>query len=387
MAPLNSRMPALDWMRGLVMVLMVTDHASMAFNAHRAGLESVHFDHFERPELFDFLCRWLSHLCAPTFVFLAGVSLAISIQRKVARGAAAKSIDRDLLVRGLVICSVEVVVISWMYDFLLLQVMYAIGISMIAMILLRRLPTGVLFGLGVLMLAGYELVFQGHSMFPMEPVSVGAIANALLVSGARFPAPWAPLDTWDPVVAVYPLLPWLAMLIVGWCFGRRLVAWENSGDRDRRAVRLLLACGLGGLAVFVLVRGLNGYGNLDLLRLDGSLLEWLRASKYPPSLSFAALELGLMSLLLAGFFRIQSLRGGNYRANGPLLVFGQTAFFFYVVHMPALHLAARLLGMFEQGGLLEAAVASVCMLLVLYPICRAYRNFKRSHPQSVFRYL
>jgi len=380
-------MPALDWMRGLVMALMMTDHASMAFNANRASIESVHFDSQPRPELLDFLYRWLSHLCAPTFVFLAGAALAISIQRKVARGDTARVIDCDLLIRGLIICSVEVVVISWLFDFLLLQVMYAIGVSMIAMIALRRMPTGLLLSLSVGVIVGQELVFRPHSMFPMDPVSASAVSNALLVSGARIPLSSELFGKWGEVFIAYPVLPWSAIMTLGWCFGRALICWEGDVDRDRKAARLLLACGGVGIAVFLVTRGLNDFGNLSLLRRDGSLLEWLRASKYPPSLSFIALELGLSAILLAGFYRLQGALGGRATRNGPLLVFGQTAFFFYVVHMPALHLAAAALGMHKSGGLLEATVASAIGLIALYPACRLYRSYKRAHPESLLRYL
>jgi len=119
--------------------------------------------------------------------------------------------------------------------------------------------------------------------------------------------------------------------------------------------------------------------------LASSQVEWLRASKYSPPLSYVALELGCMALLLALFFWLQSIPRLDERRNAPLLVFGQTAFFFYFVHMPLLEVAARALGMHKEAGLLTASVASVVGLAVMYPLCRWYRELKRVHPTSILR--
>ena len=128
---MQHRLPALDWMRGIVMLLMATDHASEAFNASRPTLDSILFGKQVALDPLQFAHRWLSHLCAPTFLFLAGTSLALSINRRIHRGASPGSIDRDLLVRGLIVFGVDLLFINWFWSpgFLVLQVMTAIGLA------------------------------------------------------------------------------------------------------------------------------------------------------------------------------------------------------------------------------------------------------------------
>src|SRR5439155_20675441 len=174
----------------------------------------------------------------------------------------------------------------------LLQVLYAIGGSLLVMIPLRRLGSAWLLGIGL------ALVFGGEALTGLVLLATGGdptLPAALLLTGGRF----------GPVIIAYPLLPWLAIMMLGWAFGSYL----RTAPRVA-AERRLLAAGLAALALFVVVRGLNGYGNMRLLREDGSLVQWLHVSKYPPSLSFTALELGLAALLLATSFRVARLAPG-----------------------------------------------------------------------------
>ena len=126
---------------------------------------------------------------------------------------------------------------------------------------------------------------------------------------------------------------------------------------------------------------------MRLLRLDPSWIQWLHVSKYPPGITFIALELGLMSLVLAGLFRVQDNRCGRVKRGNPILVFGQTALFFYVVHIFILEVAGRILGMYQQCGLLESTVATAILLVVMYPLCLLYRSYKANHPNNWTRYV
>ena len=110
---MKHRLPALDWLRGLVMILMASDHASGAFNAARPVTDSVYlYDPQQQLGAIEFIYRWLSHLCAPTFLFLAGTALALSIERKKKRGISASTIDRELLIRGLLIFGVDLIILN-----------------------------------------------------------------------------------------------------------------------------------------------------------------------------------------------------------------------------------------------------------------------------------
>lgn len=374
------------------MILMATDHASAAFNAHRYVTDSafLYAPGSAIPTL-EFLYRWASHLCAPTFLFLAGASLAMSVQRRQRNGVPESRIDRDLLVRGLLILGVDLTLISWLWfpGSILLQVMYAIGLSMVLMIPLRRLPAILIAAIAGLVIVGAELL-SGASL--MVPNAAWPIAKALLLDTGMisFSGSFAAMDLMTTPKGVlfvgYPLLPWWAMMGLGWILGAWVVRAREAGEGVRALVRPLLAVGMLGLALFFVVRGFNAYGNMHLLRDGGSVLQWLHVSKYSPSISYTALEIGIMALILAGLLALQTSRQQARRLNNPVLVFGQTAFFFYIVHILVLEGAARALGMHKNQGLGAAMVASMAALLVLYPLCRWYRGLKATHPESWLRY-
>ncbi len=376
---MQHRLPALDWMRGLVMVLMVTDHASSAFNANHPVTDSTLWPGWDQPlDPLEFFVRWLSHLCAPVFVFLAGTSLALSMERKRALGASEWSLDRDLLIRGLLILAVEFTFIYglWFPAGFLLQVLFAIGSSMLLMIGLRRLPSSVLviLALGLFLLG--EWTRTGVMGMESTPFN---LARGLLIDGGYFTFEF----TSEHVMAAYPTLPWCAMMMLGWVLGRWLLGRKEQPEVAGR----LWVLGLGALAIFAVVRGADySFGNLGLTRTDSSWLQWLHVSKYPPSITFAALELGIMLLLLAAFFRFDSVRKGPVNSLNPLLVFGQTAFFFYVAHILLIEVVARQTEIYHAGGLVDALLGSAIALAVLYPVCLIYRRIKATHPRSLLRY-
>src|SRR6476660_3773126 len=136
------RVATIDWMRGLVMVLMIVDHASMAFDGHHVDHDSAWYPDAATMALpaGEFFTRWSTHLCAPTFVFLAGTSLALSIERRVVKGVDAWSIDKNILTRGAIIALMDPTLISFGSGWWTFSVLTAIGVAMICMVPLRRLP-------------------------------------------------------------------------------------------------------------------------------------------------------------------------------------------------------------------------------------------------------
>lgn len=370
-APLaaRSRLAPIDWMRGLVMVLMTVDHASGAVNAGRSFTDAAFAWKPGTPlDPGQFLTRWITHLCAPTFVFLAGASLALMAARRARAGEPERAIDRQMIVRGLIIAALDPLWMSLgftMWSRFIFQVLYAIGVSMVLMAALRRLPARLLAALGVALIVGVDLVFSsileakgGGTGRPDTPV-----AAALLVTGGLL----------GRAIIAYPIASWLGMMMLGWAFGRRLV--ERP---ERSPAGLLGAAGAAALLLFLVVRGFDGPGNMALHRDSAAVLQWLHVSKYPPSVSYVALELGMMALLLAGFFALTG-RPGAARTLEPLRVLGAAAMFFYLLHVHVMELPAHLLGVAGKLGLGATWLLAAACLLVLYLPCLRYGRYKAAH--------
>lgn len=361
-----NRIAAIDWLRGIVMILMTLDHASAFFNQGRVANDSI-VTHVVSSSFAveQFFTRWITHLSAPTFVFLTGTAMALSIMRRREKGMNSKAIDRDLLIRGAFIALLDIVVFSFMGGKLYLQVLYAIGVSLMLMALLHRLDRRVLLSSALILLCGGEaftvLFWQPHGEVP-------------LWLALTF-APWFS----ESFTVLYPAIPWLAIMMLGWVFGDWLTTRQENAWS---AMRVLLIGGSLAVVCFLLVRGFNAYGNMLLYREDYSIIQWLHVSKYPPSISYISLELGLMAIILAVLLWLQPKIG--IRQYGPILVFGQTALFFYLAHFAVLAMLNLFL---ERAGLEQAYFAATITLAVLYPICCAYRALKWRCPDSVLRFV
>jgi uncharacterized membrane protein len=369
-----SRLAAVDLMRGLVIALMSVDHASEVFNAGRVFTDGALFwkPGTPLPEA-QFLTRWLTHLCAPTFVLLAGVALAISTEKRRLRGEAESTIGRHIFVRGLLLVVFE---LFWMSPAMLspgrflCQVLYAIGASLMCMSVLRRLSARALLLLGLVLVVGAEALVGVCFALHIEH----ELPVALVLTGGFF------FD--KRLIVAYPLVPWLSIMCLGWALGRQLLDWGR--DAPRRATRLLGRLGVGLLVVYAVVRGLNGYGNMMLLRDDLSLVHWLHVSKYPPSLTFITLELGLGALVLAALFAVLDKAPTFGR---PLAVFGQVSLFYYLLHIHLLELGGALTGLAHKAGLGAAWLAAALVLAALYPACVRYQRFKAAHPTGLARFI
>lgn len=372
-APVRPRVAAIDVLRGFVMVLMSIDHASHVFNKGSFVTDSIMlWTAGKEIPVAQFMTRWITHLCAPVFVALAGTALAISVEGRRAKGASERSIDWHILVRGMSILAFEVVWMSFVMRApgkFLFQVLYAIGGSLICMVPLRRCKDRTLLIIGLALAFGSEMLvgfFAGIGELDALPVG-------LLVAGSFG----------DRLIVAYPLLPWLAMMCLGWALGRRFVAWRAAGeDETRRGARVLGIAGAVSLVLFVLIRGKNAFGNMRLLRDDGSLVQWLHVSKYPPSFSYDTLELGIAALLLAGLLML-----GPRRFLEPLRLLGQTALFFYLLHLHLLKLFAFVTGLEGKLDILSAYVGAAGVIAVLYLPCRWYRGYKAAHPNGWPRFI
>lgn len=360
------RIAAIDWMRGIVMILMAVDHASGMFNEGRLFTDSILL--YETGTVFasdQFLTRWITHICAPTFIFLTGVSIAISNAQRLQQGMPQAIIDREQVIRGVFIALLDIVVLSLASGKPVLQVLYAIGIGMVLMIWIRRLKPMLVLVAAMIILIGAELLLAAI----WSPEDGAPMWLALT---------FAPLFT-ETYSVLYPAIPWLAMMMLGWVLGE----WMTSEQPEKSVIRrLLFFSGLAALLVFVLIRLGNDYGNMFMLLEGQSVVQWLHVSKYPPSLAYTLLELGLMAIILAILIRLEPVTG--VRQKGLVLVFGQTALFFYLAHFGVL---AMLQLFFERGGLGMTYLTALIALLILYPLCRVYRTLKWNNPKSVLRFM
>jgi uncharacterized membrane protein len=370
----SQRIASIDWMRGLVMVIMLIDHASMAFDgAHKEiAMDSARFPDAGTITLpaFAFFTRWIAHICAPTFVLLAGTALALSVERRMAKGLTGWAIDKGILIRGAIIAMIDPTLISFGSGHWNIGVLTAIGLSMMSMAFLRRLSTKVMLALALGWMVFGELItgLVWHTPGSSSPLAALFVAN---YAGAR-------------LLIHYPFIPWLAIMMLGWAFGRHIVQF-NAGKTHITPMKVLVVSGIISLLVFIIVRTGQGYGDMFLHRSDNSWQQWLHVSKYPPSLAYYGLELGLLALCLALMIKIEPLIG--VRPNGPLLVYGQTAMFFYLVHRLLLEIPATYFGLRGFGNISTTYIVWAVLLLPLYLACRWYRNIKKANPESFLKYL
>ena len=365
------RLIAIDWLRGVLIILMAVDHASMYFNGNRLPHETMAFAPPEQPFPVDqYILRWISHVCAPGFLFLSGISLSLSVQRRKKEGTPPREIDLRLFKRGLILIALDPLVISLGNAKPIFQVLTALGISTIMMSLIRRLRTTTLIALVALWFVASEAL-------------TGLLWNQVHDFGPDiFQIIVAP-HTGRFFLFVYPVLPWVSIFALGVLFSRYTLEYESKGISGKLLSAMmgnpkatLVTCGSISLLLFFLIRYFNGYGNMYLYRLDNSWMQWLYLSKYPPSLSFITSQLGLVSLALAALMwaaeRIQ------YRQNSVILVLGQVSLFFYVSHWLILKLIAQTFAIkTENVAIIYLVSLGVC--LGLYPVCRRVRWFKRNH--------
>lgn len=387
----DRRIVAIDLVRGLVMILMALDHT-------RDYLHQADFDPLDlartTPALF--FTRWITHFCAPLFIFLSGVSAYLSLQRTGDhRGQA-----RLLWQRGLLLIVLELTWVhaaGWTFSLdwhrTFVGVLWAIGWSMIVLAPLIRLQPAMLLGAGALMIATHNLL---DSIAPESLGSLGWLWRILHAGGGFEIAPGFRL------IALYPLIPWIGLLMAG--FGCGPLFLRDAPERRAWLIRW----GWGLTLAFVWLRASNLYGDAAAWNAqDGdlaTLMAFLRCTKYPPSLLYLLMTLGPGLLLLTALDRPLP------RWLLPVSVFGQVPLFFYLLHLPLIHGLAALIDLGRYGqavwqfgwpfvaeripkppdhgfGLLIVYLATAIIVLSLYPLCRWYASIRRTHAGGWIRLL
>lgn len=380
------RLDAIDLLRGLVIVLMVLDHVRDYVHAPAFLFSPTDLTQ-TNPLLF--MTRWVTHLCAPTFVFLAGVS--IFMQR--ANGKEPAALGRFLLTRGLWLIVLEFTLIgfgfNWGPPLAFAQVIWAIGASMVLMSLVVRLPASAVLGLGAAIVVGNQLVAS------MVDVSqLGSWTQAWFFT--MQPGPTLFLRGYIP----YPVIPWFGVMCLGYGLG---FIFRQAPEQRRRSV-LMLA--LGFLSAFVMLRAINGYGDPAPWSVQSSpvmtVLSFINVSKYPPSLMYVLVTLGVSMLL---FLALDKLAAPAQRF---LLAFGRTSLFTYVIHIYLAHSVALVIGVLggmsatyyldflsrfngtteTQGYDLPVVyVTWIAVVAMLYPIASWFARVKRERRDWWLSYL
>lgn len=377
----NQRISSLDMVKGLAMIIMALDHVR----------DYVHAPAFlfnpadpEQTTLAIFFTRWVTHFCAPSFSFLAGISAFLVGKRK-----SKPELSLFLMKRGiwLVLIDLTVVAFAWYFDpqfgTINLNVIASLGISMIVLAGLIYLPRK------ILLIFSLALIF-GHNL--LDGIRFDdSIAWALL----HYQNVFNLSDSFTLLVA-YPIIPWIAVMSLGYCLGD---FYEKSVDGTKRRQTFNLI-GFIAIGVFVLLRWSNVYGDPKPFEQFGtfsqSLVSFLNPSKYPPSLVYLLMTLGGTFLLLANS---EKWKG---KAIDFICTFGRVPFFFYIIHIYLIHLIAiglaSLSGFIWKKNMILAAFGIaenplpgygfalwvvyfvwIAVIFLLYPICKKFDNYKMAN--------
>jgi uncharacterized membrane protein len=325
----SHRLAAIDVVRGVVMILMAIDHVRVYSGVPAGG-----------PTAGVFFTRWVTHFVAPAFVFLAGTGAFLHGKRMGER----RELARFLLTRGawLVLLELTLIRVMWTFNldfgtYLLAGVIWVIGICMMLMAALVYLPTAAIGTIGVAIIVGHNLLDF------LPPAAVSSLQESAFVwlwqilyfgGGIQLGA------AGPQFIVLYTVVPWIGVMAAGYAFG----AVMTQSPERRRSISILL--GLGTITLFILLRFADVYGDSRSWHAPGGapvLLRFLNTSKYPASLLFLLMTLG-PAILAVGL--LDRVRG---RVADTLTTFGRVPLFYYLLHIPAIHIAALIVSWLRTG--------------------------------------
>ena len=390
LAKTKFRIESIDILRGIVMLIMALDHVRAYFHITANTDDPLNLA-TTTPLLY--FTRWITHFCAPVFVFLSGTSVYLQSLRKTK-----KELGIFLIKRGLWLIFVEIVVISFAwsfnphYNFIFFQVIWAIGISMVLLGIFVQLS------FNFILIIGLAIVF-GHDLLDIPESAQGFQHTFLwdLIHSSRFNAhQYLPEHS---LLIAYPFLPWTGLMMLGYCAG---VWFTSKVSYDQRRKKLIFA-GLGLIFLFIVLRFFNGYGDPVKWSIQKDSLytffSFMNANKYPPSLLYLAVTIGPALLFLAFIEKVQ---------NGftvTMRMFGRVAFFYYVLHLYLIHVISAIEFLMrghsfadatrtghhypfyflipgEGNGLTVVYAIWVAVMVLLYPVCEWYDRYKAKHKEK-----
>lgn len=389
----KQRINSIDIMRGLVMVIMALDHARDFFHQGAFGYDPTNMT-TTTPALF--FTRWITHYCAPTFVFLAGTSIFLNLQKKSKR-----ELSVFLLSRGFWLIVLEFIVIrfgllfNFYFDVMIFQVIWAIGASMVCMAALIHLNYKVIFAVGLVIVFGHN-IFDGYSPEAGDPFYVAWV----VIRQSGFVNVTSNHSWFVP----YPVVPWLGIMTLGFCAGK---LYSGAFKKEERK-KLLLMLGGGAVALFVILRFINGYGDPApwAVQKNGiyTFMSFLNTTKYPVSLLYTLMTLGPLLVILSLMERV------NIDILKPFHVFGRVPMFYYILHFYLIHIISIFLflnktgkswseldfhfsksfgGITPEGGysLAITYILWISVVIFLYPLCVWYNRYKSTHKHWWLSYI
>jgi len=405
--PISSRIPAIDFVRGLAIILMALDHASTYWNYNRFFGEFWFINRPEvLPDFWQFVVRFLSHWCAPTFVFLAGTSIVLSEAKRLEKGTTDSDITKHFIIRGLILLLIEWTIIAWLFQAapFYFGVLAAIGVGLIVFAFARKLNTKLILGISLFLLLDdifaefiWNPLFQpGYHPVSFTPFYIGSIFEELFSGSYLY---WLRAATYNPAwpYGLYPLDPWLGVLGLGVVFGRWLYQkqQQQTHNMHQQIAKNLVIIGGTGLISFFIIHTFQGLPTsfFPIWIADGILMEnafafqnYFFMSKYPPSIVFLLWTLSGMCLALALAFYLQETEVFQKWAK-PIILFGTTALFFYCAHLVLYGFVPLVFGLQKAFPLEVTLLVWVLGLLILFPICMWFREVKGRYPRSLLQYI
>jgi uncharacterized membrane protein len=381
----RARLDSVDVVRGVIMIIMALDHTRDFF-----GMPGANPTDMASTTTALFFTRWITHFCAPTFFLLTGTGAFLSRRKHTTR-----SLSRFLLTRGVWLLFLDVVVLrcfalqfNFDYQVTIVNVLWALGWSMIALSGLVYLPVRAVTGIGLAMIVGHNL---------LDPVKSSSALWTILHS------PGFLLQGAHTVFIAYPLIPWIGVTAVGYGLGA-LYRWP-----DERRRRWLVRLGLGATCAFVVLRAINVYGDPSHWAPQRSplftALSFLNTTKYPPSLLFLLMTLGPVLLFL------RAIDGGTPRFLRPAITYGRVPLMYFMVHMALIHVVAVAVSfarygavhwMFESPSMDKYPITPppgwgfslpviyliwAAVVISLYPLCRWFAALKQRRSDTWLSYL
>jgi uncharacterized membrane protein len=390
------RVGSVDVLRGLVMVIMALDHVRDYFTSSTINPTDPKLTYTAL-----YLSRWITHLCAPTFVFLAGTAIYLQMRRK-----SKSQLARFLLTRGVWLIFLEctllhvILTFNWQWNMQVLNILWMIGLSMIVMAGVIYLPMPAVAAFGLVLIAGHNFLDR------IPAASFGHFAWLWRILHVQGFLTGDPVHL--PVLVAYPLVPWPGVMALGFAFGP-LLARDPATRR-----KWLVVGGVLMMAIFALLRLPNIYGDprpwsaqATPLRTVFSIFD---VTKYPPSLQFLLITLGISALLMA-LIDWAEQTGKLGTARSMLDVYGRAPFFYFLLHFLMAHALALFTAMamgknwrwftmeFPHGGIITSqspgfgfslpVVVCVWILVVAlcYPVCRWYADLKQSRRYPFLSYM